>query len=649
MSASIPQQATAISSDSLLDDGATTANTLTYTGTGGVSSPLVNIGTNPSASGTLNLPNSGKITSRNSGNSADIDMFRINGSNLLQVLSPEFSQVASAASAPAIYYTGTLYNSGTGTTNFPYWYINNGPTAPTTFSTSGEEFGINAPSGYTGNFLNFFTNGSASRFSVDYLGDVNATQVSTNASGAGNFQAYNSAGTFYTNWSSGATANNTIQGFAAAPVTGDVVDCVTTSTTCLLTDSGVLAANIITAITTTGSTGPAVQTGHSLNIPQYSGGGSLPSSTAGQTYYSNGTTGTATSAITVGGTTVGTALGTGGVEVNATLFEDTFAANSYATFNGSCASGVTTSCTITNGGNLDPLGGVVWAGAGDGSNDGEWIKYSSATSTTITFAASGRGYWGSTANTHGSGVQLPLVTKAVVRSASTAPYMISLQTGSTYYFPNATQSNNLGTGLGFAMGTTLFLQNGIAFSLDGNNKNYLAFNFGQIYSTNASSNVTLELSGNSLDYAIATQAITGNGTLTAITNAKTPQLQNNGSAAAAGTGGVLSSHCTIIWSQATAGTVAFGVAASATPGHVWVKEQDSGGTYVAPVFTTITTTTTTQTSGTVTPSAFGTNYATDLWIAMDPGTSNSPSIQLYASASANTLTIQPGTGCTAWQ
>jgi hypothetical protein len=35
-------------------------------------------------------------------------------------------------------------------------------------------------------------------------------------------------------------------------------------------------------------------------------------------------------------------------------------------------------------------------------------------------------------------------------------------------------------------------------------------------------------------------------------------------------------------------------------------------------------------------------------LTMNPGTSNSPTVQLFAAASLNTLTIQPGSGCSAW-
>jgi hypothetical protein len=63
---------------------------------------------------------------------------------------------------------------------------------------------------------------------------------------AGTLGLSNSAAAFSTTLSSGATANNTVKFFATAPVTGDLVDCVTASVTCTMTDSGVLAANVVT-------------------------------------------------------------------------------------------------------------------------------------------------------------------------------------------------------------------------------------------------------------------------------------------------------------------------------------------------------------------------------------------------------------------
>lgn len=92
-----------------------------------------------------------------------------------------------AASTPGLLITGTPYTAGSATTNFPQLYINNGATAPTTLSTSGTEFGINAPSGFAGNMIACHVNGAASVFSVSGGGamtcsgqaTVNSLQISS--------------------------------------------------------------------------------------------------------------------------------------------------------------------------------------------------------------------------------------------------------------------------------------------------------------------------------------------------------------------------------------------------------------------------------------------------------------------------------------
>jgi hypothetical protein len=76
-----------------------------------------------------------------------------------------------AASTSAALYTGTPYTAGTGTTDYPLIYINAG-TAPTTWSTSGTEEGINTATGFVGNFVDYHVNGGASVYSVNYQGKV---------------------------------------------------------------------------------------------------------------------------------------------------------------------------------------------------------------------------------------------------------------------------------------------------------------------------------------------------------------------------------------------------------------------------------------------------------------------------------------------
>lgn len=54
---------------------------------------------------------------------------------------------------------------------------------------------------------------------------------------AGTLSMFPASGNFTTTWGSGATASNTILGFPTAPISGDLVECITVTTTCTLTDT----------------------------------------------------------------------------------------------------------------------------------------------------------------------------------------------------------------------------------------------------------------------------------------------------------------------------------------------------------------------------------------------------------------------------
>lgn len=89
---------------------------------------------------------------------------------------------AGAASTPGLAVTGAPFTGGSGTTTYPLFYLNQG-TGPTTLSTSGTEFGINAPSGFTGNFLDFHVNGGGSEFSVSSVGTTNTLGLTVGSGG----------------------------------------------------------------------------------------------------------------------------------------------------------------------------------------------------------------------------------------------------------------------------------------------------------------------------------------------------------------------------------------------------------------------------------------------------------------------------------
>ena len=66
-------------------------------------------------------------------------------------------------SAAAQTFTGAVFTGGSGTTTVPFQYFNQAPaSAPTTWSTSGTYFGINAASGFAGNFFDYRINGGSS-------------------------------------------------------------------------------------------------------------------------------------------------------------------------------------------------------------------------------------------------------------------------------------------------------------------------------------------------------------------------------------------------------------------------------------------------------------------------------------------------------
>lgn len=83
---------------------------------------------------------------------------------------------AGAASTPGVTVSGAPFTGGSGTTTFPQLYVNSG-TGPTTFSTSGTAFGVNAPSGFSGNFIDLHLNGGTSVFKVASSGAITTSST----------------------------------------------------------------------------------------------------------------------------------------------------------------------------------------------------------------------------------------------------------------------------------------------------------------------------------------------------------------------------------------------------------------------------------------------------------------------------------------
>jgi hypothetical protein len=128
------------------------------------------------------------------------------------------------ASTSANLFTGTPF-SGTGTTAVPLLYMNGG-TAPTTWAATGTYMGVNAVSGFTGNFIDFHLNGGASLFSVSNTGVVNSSgriQSSSNIIAATSITVDNNGGGSFLSFAS----NKDQIGTAGVGTNGDIQGTIT--------------------------------------------------------------------------------------------------------------------------------------------------------------------------------------------------------------------------------------------------------------------------------------------------------------------------------------------------------------------------------------------------------------------------------------
>lgn len=82
-----------------------------------------------------------------------------------------------AASTAGTQFISAIFTGGSGTTTFPYLMYQASGSAATTWSTSGTFLGINADSGFAGNFLDFRVNGGASVFIVGSNGAIAASAI----------------------------------------------------------------------------------------------------------------------------------------------------------------------------------------------------------------------------------------------------------------------------------------------------------------------------------------------------------------------------------------------------------------------------------------------------------------------------------------
>ena len=283
----------------LLDSGSGACNTSTtasdsgtafaYTGTGGVTSPKYTAGTDNSAAGTLQLAN-GSANAHTIFSSGATTTNTIAGFTVVPTTGDLVDCVVSST-------TCTLTDAGVLTANV---------VTDTGTLTSGQV-------AYGGGTKTITSSANMTFSTAALTLGVSGT--------AGTLLTFPASGNFTTTWGSAATASNTILGFATAPTTGDLVDCVVSSTTCTLTDAGVLAASIVT--------GPASATNHGLATFNGTGGKTLESSntqfTVSATNLTAGSTGvldlsgaTGTAALKVPTTTTNTATAAGVIDYDTT-------------------------------------------------------------------------------------------------------------------------------------------------------------------------------------------------------------------------------------------------------------------------------------------------------------------------------------------
>lgn len=178
------------------------------------------IGTGTNTAGTLTCSTGCTITTAGSGAINATALGGLSQFSYAKLGAANSYTQAGALSTPAATYTGApIGTGGTGTTTVPLFYFNAGA-APTSWNTAGTILGMNAPSGFTGNCIDFHLNGGASLFSVNcstgtittagslFAGSTSLTAVKTN-SGATFTASGCSVGTLTGNSTSGTFASGT--------------------------------------------------------------------------------------------------------------------------------------------------------------------------------------------------------------------------------------------------------------------------------------------------------------------------------------------------------------------------------------------------------------------------------------------------------
>lgn len=195
---------------------------------------------------------------------------------------PSTFSYSNAVSTSAMTFSGAPITGGSSTTTFPLFYMNDGA-APTGWNTNGTEIGINAPNGFTGDFLDFWVNGgsaSQDKFSVNSGGSVRTVGFVE----VGSLENVNNGNIFYSG-----TAPTISSGFNTS-------------------GQSISANNGTAAFTVTVGTGTATNTGV-IGLPTATTGWVCNANnltTAGAIILQTGAASTNTATLTNYGTTVGT-------------------------------------------------------------------------------------------------------------------------------------------------------------------------------------------------------------------------------------------------------------------------------------------------------------------------------------------------------
>lgn len=281
--------------------------------------------------------------------------------------------------------------------------------------------------------------------------------------------------------------------------------------------------------------------------------------------------------------------------------------------------------------------------------------------STNTLSGCSRNQFGSSngASTINNGSNVAFIDLIVYQSTSTMPLMFITSTGTVWINPSQgslnVNNNQQQGGTAVFQGITasgLWLADTAQFTGDGGTG-------ARVLAGNGNAAGTFYGSGETRN--VATQSITSTGTFatsaTLITAAKTLTYPLNSAAASATVHGQMETDCDIFYQVGTGSVnVQFGVKNSAAATAFTVFERDYAGVAGAlsasstTAFTSSTTITQTTNGSGITPTSTATTYTTQMHIVMNPGVTNSPVLTLYAnSASANTITIEPQTGCNPWR